>query len=108
MNVQDLDGWTPLHAAAYWCQKNALKILLSSGADASLENNKGETYLDLANVEIEEFVKAIEREPNNKKHAARLLRGPFDFRSSKNREKDAYKKGKSCGKLSSIKSPIRT
>jgi ankyrin repeat protein len=38
-NVKDCDGWTPLHAAAHWGQKEACEILLENNCDTSLKNN---------------------------------------------------------------------
>lgn len=34
----DYEGWTPLHAAALWGQKEAAVLLLKSGADPHLKN----------------------------------------------------------------------
>lgn len=38
IDKQDLDGWTPLHAAAYWGQKEAAEILVDNYADMDLKN----------------------------------------------------------------------
>ena len=35
MNVGDVDGWTPLHAAAHWGQDEACKLLAEHQADVS-------------------------------------------------------------------------
>lgn len=34
----DYEGWTPLHAAALWGQKEAASLLLKYGADPFLKN----------------------------------------------------------------------
>lgn len=34
----DYEGWTPIHAAALWRQKEATVLLLKSGADAYIKN----------------------------------------------------------------------
>ena len=38
-NAQDVDEWTPLHAAAHWGQKEACKLLADYGADFTLRNH---------------------------------------------------------------------
>lgn len=34
----DYEGWTPLHAAALWGQKEAAALLLKNGADPNIKN----------------------------------------------------------------------
>lgn len=38
LDKQDYDGWTPLHAAAYWGQKEAATILTDNLADMDMKN----------------------------------------------------------------------
>lgn len=38
MNAQDFDGWTPLHAAAHWGQKEACEILVENFCDMDKKN----------------------------------------------------------------------
>lgn len=38
INVQDNEGWTPLHAAAHWAEKDACRILIENGANIDAEN----------------------------------------------------------------------
>lgn len=38
MNLQDHDGWTPLHAAAKWAQPEAIDALIEHGADIHIVN----------------------------------------------------------------------
>lgn len=38
INCQDYDGWTPLHAAAYWGQKEACEILVEHFCDMKKKN----------------------------------------------------------------------
>lgn len=46
-----------------------------------------------------EFIRRLEKEQRNRKHMRRMSRGPFDYESTKTRDKDVpSKKGKSCGK----------
>ncbi len=47
VNVQDHEGWTPLHAAASCELEHIVRYLLDSGAFPSPVNNEGDTPLDL-------------------------------------------------------------
>ena len=38
LNVQDIDGWTPLHAAAHWGQREACQLLCENMADMEVRN----------------------------------------------------------------------
>lgn len=38
VDKQDVDGWTPLHAAAHWGQKEASQILVDNLADMDSKN----------------------------------------------------------------------
>uniref|UniRef100_UPI00358FE9B1 protein phosphatase 1 regulatory subunit 16A-like n=1 Tax=Myxine glutinosa TaxID=7769 RepID=UPI00358FE9B1 len=46
-NTADEDGWTPLHATAYWGQDAIADLLLQNGADWECKTNLWETPLDL-------------------------------------------------------------
>ncbi|KAL1433629.1 hypothetical protein MTO96_012455 [Rhipicephalus appendiculatus] len=48
LNAQDVDGWTPLHAAAHWGQKAACRLLCENLANMALPNYVGQTCFDLA------------------------------------------------------------
>ncbi|ODM92373.1 Protein phosphatase 1 regulatory subunit 12B [Orchesella cincta] len=52
MNSQDFDGWTPLHAAAHWGQKEACEVLLEHMCDMGLRNNCDQTALDIADSSV--------------------------------------------------------
>ncbi|XP_055630714.1 protein phosphatase 1 regulatory subunit 12B-like isoform X2 [Toxorhynchites rutilus septentrionalis] len=49
---QDVDGWTPLHAAAYWGQKEAVQMLLSANVDIDIQNYSGQQAIDIAQKDI--------------------------------------------------------
>lgn len=38
LNIQDIDGWTPLHAAAHWGQREACQLLCENMADMEVRN----------------------------------------------------------------------
>ena len=38
LNSQDIDGWTPLHAAAHWGQRDACQLLCENMADMEIRN----------------------------------------------------------------------
>ena len=38
VNLQDNDGWTPLHAASHWSQEEAAKLLADKNADFNICN----------------------------------------------------------------------
>ncbi|CAN7977196.1 unnamed protein product, partial [Ixodes persulcatus] len=52
LNAQDWDGWTPLHAASHWGQKEACRLLCDSLANMALPNHVGQTCFDLADPEV--------------------------------------------------------
>ena len=47
-NIQDFNGWTPLHHAAQSGHLNVVKLLLEHGANPNIQNNNGNTPLHLA------------------------------------------------------------
>ncbi|CAF1068736.1 unnamed protein product [Adineta steineri] len=47
INLQDSDGWTPTHAAAFWCQQPILTQLIKGGADIYEKSPDGRSALDL-------------------------------------------------------------
>lgn len=48
INQQDNAGWTALTHAAYWNNKNKIKILLEHGINTTIKNDNGRTALDIA------------------------------------------------------------
>ncbi|XP_050732506.1 protein phosphatase 1 regulatory subunit 12A-like isoform X16 [Eriocheir sinensis] len=48
INAKDNDGWTPLHAAAHWGQREAIEILCENMADMEVRNFVGQSAFDVA------------------------------------------------------------
>jgi ankyrin repeat protein len=48
VNVQAINGWTPLHDAAYVGSVDVVKYLVDHGADLSIRNKDGQTALEAA------------------------------------------------------------
>jgi len=48
VDVQDENGWTPLHRAAYHVNLLAVVALLNCGTDPRAQTNGGETLIQLA------------------------------------------------------------
>ncbi len=42
VNVQDKNGWTPLHWAVHWADVDRVRELLKAGADPKIKNKKGQ------------------------------------------------------------------
>lgn len=51
MNVQDYQGWTPLHVASYIGDTNIVKSLLRNGALVDVQDYEGRLPLEIAIVE---------------------------------------------------------
>ncbi|XP_059469706.1 protein phosphatase 1 regulatory subunit 12C-like isoform X3 [Neocloeon triangulifer] len=52
VNGQDSDGWTPLHAASHWAQKDACQLLIDNLCDMEVKNFVGQTAEDIADPEV--------------------------------------------------------
>ncbi|XP_067012407.2 protein phosphatase 1 regulatory subunit 12A isoform X2 [Anabrus simplex] len=61
INVQDYDGWTPLHAAAYWVQKEACELLVENFCDMEITNCVGQTALDVADPEVVPLLEELKK-----------------------------------------------
>ena len=59
MDKQDNDGWTPLHAAAHWSQREAAEMLVSATADMDIENYAGQTCIDVADRKMVKFLEEL-------------------------------------------------
>ncbi len=51
-DFQDLDGWTPLHAASHWAQREACEILCENYANMDIKNYVGQTCFDVADPDV--------------------------------------------------------
>lgn len=69
VDKQDNDGWTPLHAAARWGQKEASQMLVTSMADMDIKNHAGQTPIDVADPGIVKFLEELYK--NSKRTAKR-------------------------------------
>ena len=58
INLQNNDGSTPLHTAAFLCRVEIVEALLENGADKNIRNNFGSTALESVSAPFEN-VKAI-------------------------------------------------
>ncbi|CAO4363896.1 unnamed protein product [Caenorhabditis nigoni] len=56
VRAQDKEGWTPLHAAAHWAERDACKILLENGAELSDLTFTGIDVLGVADKECIDYL----------------------------------------------------
>ncbi|XP_054721947.1 protein phosphatase 1 regulatory subunit 12A-like [Uloborus diversus] len=61
LNAQDNDGWTPLHAAAHWGQKEACAVLADSLANMDIQNFAGQTCFDVAEPELVKLLEELKK-----------------------------------------------
>ncbi|KIH46740.1 ankyrin repeat protein, partial [Ancylostoma duodenale] len=63
------DGWTPLHAAAHWAEKDSCKILLEHGASITDTNYavRGQNVLAVADKDVVEYLEDLERTVDKRK-----------------------------------------
>lgn len=48
INVQDYQGWTPLHCAAYLGDSNTVRYLLRNGASMDIRDSNGKIPIEIA------------------------------------------------------------
>ncbi|KAL6734880.1 hypothetical protein Aduo_005373 [Ancylostoma duodenale] len=65
--ARDKDGWTPLHAAAHWAEKDSCKILLEHGASITDTNYAGQNVLAVADKDVVEYLEDLERTVDKRK-----------------------------------------
>jgi len=61
VNAQDFDGWTPLHAAAHWAQREACEILCENYANMDIKNFVGQTVFDVADPDIIRLLEELKK-----------------------------------------------
>ncbi|XP_014672560.1 PREDICTED: protein phosphatase 1 regulatory subunit 12A-like isoform X1 [Priapulus caudatus] len=54
--AQDLEGWTPLHAAVYWGQRDACEVLAMHRCSMRAKDFMGQTAFDIADSDIIMFL----------------------------------------------------
>jgi len=60
INAHDQEGWTPLHAAVHWEQKDAIKLLAEGGADFEAVTFRGELCTELTETqELKTYVEGL-------------------------------------------------
>lgn len=79
INSLDFDGWTPLHAAAHWAQREACEVLCENLANMDIKNHVGQTAFDVADPDVTELLTQL------KKKQANLQKDRPDIRSILNR-----------------------
>ena len=61
LNAQDLDGWTPLHAAAHWAQREACELLADNYANMEIKNYVGQTCFDVADPDVLRLLEELKK-----------------------------------------------
>ncbi|XP_039230683.1 protein phosphatase 1 regulatory subunit 12C isoform X14 [Drosophila yakuba] len=64
---QDNDGWTPLHAASHWGQRETAEMLVESLADMDIRNYAGQSCIDVADRKIVKFLEELRANKRNKR-----------------------------------------
>ncbi|KAH3746481.1 hypothetical protein DPMN_180889, partial [Dreissena polymorpha] len=59
INNKDVDGWTPLHAAAHWGMQDSCKILAENMCDMEAKNQAGQTAFDVADSELVKLLEEL-------------------------------------------------
>ncbi|XP_041652642.1 protein phosphatase 1 regulatory subunit 12A isoform X2 [Cheilinus undulatus] len=61
---RDVDGWTPLHAAAHWGQEEVCSLLADNMCDMGAVNNVGQTPLDVADENLVDSLEELQKKQN--------------------------------------------
>ncbi|XP_076047556.1 myosin binding subunit isoform X4 [Oratosquilla oratoria] len=88
INSQDFDGWTPLHAAAHWGQRQAVDVLCEHSADMSIRNCVGQTCIDVADQNLLGLLKNLKAQYDAKKTVKRRKLSPPHRDHSKKPERN--------------------
>lgn len=67
IKAADKDGWTPLHAAAHWAERDSCKILMEHGASIMDTNYAGQNVLAVADKDVVEYLEDLERSVDKRK-----------------------------------------
>lgn len=59
INHQDVDGWTPLHAAAHWGQEESCRLLIDAGADSTLKDKGGLCATEVVESPLRKLLKEL-------------------------------------------------
>jgi hypothetical protein len=62
---QDYDGWTPLHAAAHWAQREACELLADAYVNMDIKNCVGQTPFDVADPDVLRLLEELKKKQNN-------------------------------------------
>ncbi|XP_052809884.1 protein phosphatase 1 regulatory subunit 12A-like isoform X8 [Mya arenaria] len=73
INAKDVDGWTPLHAAAHWGMEESCKILAENMCDMEAKNNAGQTAFDVADTELVKLLEELKLKQASLKHQQKDL-----------------------------------
>lgn len=60
VHMKDNEGWTALHAASHWGEKDACRILMENGAKLSELTNNGQDVLRVADANILEYLEGLQ------------------------------------------------
>merc|ERR1712123_198476 len=64
VNQQDFDGWTPLHAAAHWAQREACELLAENYVNMDIKNCVGQTPFDVADPDVLRLLEELKKKQN--------------------------------------------
>ncbi|XP_055078284.1 protein phosphatase 1 regulatory subunit 12A isoform X2 [Periophthalmus magnuspinnatus] len=64
VDCRDIDGWTPLHAAAHWGQEEVCTLLADHMCDMGAVNNVGQTALDVADENLVDTLEELQKKQN--------------------------------------------
>ncbi|XP_022240507.1 protein phosphatase 1 regulatory subunit 12B-like isoform X2 [Limulus polyphemus] len=64
LNAQDNDGWTALHAAAHWGQREACELLADNLANMDIQNFVGQTCFDVADPDLVNLLQDLKNKQN--------------------------------------------
>merc|ERR1719186_2242160 len=64
INQQDFDGWTPLHAAAHWAQREACELLAENYVNMDIKNCVGQIPFDVADPDVLRLLEELKKKQN--------------------------------------------